>query len=197
MLLSDLLRKEIQVFLGKTTINKIEKRLFEKYGITLTESMEDFTKFEEILKEIFGGGGRGMLRSILNNLCNLQKNEGRKDSFVTLHNPKMTEKILGMLGDKDYRKILDLLIDKSLTAYEILDKVEIPQASTYRKIESLMNVGLLVENGRITEKSGRPAARITTIYRGLDMKILKNRITIQVKISKNMLQKSTILSTHH
>ena len=109
----------------------------------------------------------------------------------------MTETVLEMLGDKDYRKILDLLIDKSLTPYEILKKIKMPQASAYRKIETLVNVGLLVEDEKISEYVGRPAIKLTTLYRGLDMSIVKNRVTVQVKISKNMLQKSTILSTQY
>ncbi|HEY4680254.1 MAG TPA: helix-turn-helix domain-containing protein [Nitrosarchaeum sp.] len=193
-LLSDLLRKETESYLGKNTINKIEKRLFEKYGITLTESMEDFAKLDDVLKEIFGGGSRGMLRSVLNDFCSL-KNKGKKDSLVILNNPKMTEMILNMLGDKDYRKILDMLIDKSLTPYEILDKIDIPQASAYRKIDALVNSGLLVEDGKISGEAGRPAIKLATLYRGLDINIVKNKVTVQVKISRNMLQKSTIFST--
>jgi predicted transcriptional regulator len=194
-LLSDLLRKETESYLGKTTVSKIEKRLFEKYGMTFTESMEDFAKLDDVLKEIFGGGSRGMLRSVLNNFCNLKKNIGRKDSLVILNDPKMTERILEMLGDKDYRKILDMLIDKSLTSYEILDKIDIPQASAYRKIDALVTAGLLVEDGKITGDIGRPAVKLATLYRGLDINIVKNKITVQVKISRNMLQKSTIFST--
>ena len=135
-----------------------------------------------------------MLRSVLNDFCSL-KNKGKKDSLVILNNPKMTEMILNMLGDKDYRKILDMLIDKSLTPYEILDKIDIPQASAYRKIDALVNSGLLVEDGKISGEAGRPAIKLATLYRGLDINIVKNKVTVQVKISRNMLQKSTIFST--
>ena len=196
-LLSDLLRKEIEASLGKITINKIEKRLFEKYGMSLTESMEDFEKFDDTLQETFGGGSHGMIRSILNNFCHLKKSSGRKDSFVTLYDPTLTEKILEMLGDRDYRKILDMLIDKSMTPYEILKKVKIPQASTYRKIEILVNSGLLVEDSKVSGNSGRPAIKLTTLYRGLDLNVVKNRVTVQVKISRKMLEKSSVFSTQY
>jgi len=122
-LLSDLLRKEIELSLGKKVINKLEKRLFEKYGMTLTESMEDFEKFDDVLREIFGKGALGMIRSVLDNFCSLKRNKGRKDSLVALYDPKIIEIILNMLGDKDYRKILDMLIDKSLTPQEIQNKI--------------------------------------------------------------------------
>lgn len=194
-LLADLLRKDIVSHLGKKTVNKLEKRLFEKYGMTLTETMEDFEKFDDVLSEFFGRGSKGIVRSVLNNFCSLKKNKGKKDSLVTLHDPKMTEMILDMLGDKDYRKILDMLIDKSMTPYEILNKIDVPQASAYRKIEVLVNAGLLVEDEKIQGNSGRPAVKLATLYRGLDMNIVKNKVTVQVKISRDMLQKSSILCT--
>lgn len=196
-LLSDLLRKEIELSLGKKVINKLEKRLFEKYGMTLTESMEDFEKFDDVLREIFGKGSLGMIRSVLDNFCSLRKNKGRKDSLVTLYDPKIIEIILNMLGDKDHRKILDMLIDKSLTPQEIQNRIDIPQASAYRKIEALVNTGLIVEDEKIYGNNGRPAIKFTTLYRGLDMSIVKNRVTVQVKISRDMLQKSTIFCTQY
>ncbi|QLH07134.1 helix-turn-helix transcriptional regulator [Nitrosopumilus ureiphilus] len=107
----------------------------------------------------------------------------------------MTEIILEMLGDNDYRKMLDMLIDKSMKPQEILNEIDIPQASGYRKIEALVNAGLLVEDEKIQGTSGRPAVKLTTLYRGLNMNVVKNRVTMQVKISRSMLEKSTILST--
>ncbi len=195
LLLSDLLRKEIESSLSKRSMNKIEKRLFEKYGMTLTESMENFEKFNNVLEEFFGKGSQGMIQSILNNLCSVKRNKKQKENCIELYDPKTIEKVLEMLGDKDYRKILDMLIDKSLTPNEIQNKIDMPQASAYRKIETLVNAGLLVEDEKISGKNGRPAIKLTTLYRGLDMNIIKNRITIQVKISKEILQKSTILNT--
>ena len=195
-LIANLLREEIESHLGKKVIKKIEKRLFEKYGITITQSMNDFAKFEDIFKEIFGGGSRGMVRSILNNLCSFKKNSGRSDSLVTLHDSRITEMVLDMLGDRDYRIILDMLIGKSLVPYEILKKTNIPQASAYRKIDALVQAGLLVEDGKVlSSETGRPAVKLTTLYRGLDMSIVKNQVTAQVKLSQNMLAKSTILYT--
>lgn len=195
-MIADLFRKEIESDLGKRTLKKIEKRLFERYGITLTESMNNFAKFDHILHEHFGRGSKGMIRSILNNLCSLEKNTKKSDSLVTLHDPHITEMILEMLGDRDYRMILDMLIDKSMITYDILDRLDIPQASAYRKIDALVRSGLLVEDGKILlSETGRPAVMLTTLYRGLDVKIVKNKVIARVMISKKMLAKSTILNT--
>ena len=48
--------------LGKKTLEKVEQRLFEKYGINLTQSIEDFTKLDTVLREFFGGGAEGLWR---------------------------------------------------------------------------------------------------------------------------------------
>lgn len=194
-LIAEILRKNIETNLGKKTIRQIENRLFEKYGITLTESMNDFSKFDKVLQEFFGSGSKGMIRSMLNNLCKMKKISGKKDVLVTVHNPNLTETILEMLGDSDYRKILDELIGKSRTTYEILDNLDMPKTSAYRKIEMLVNAGLLVENGKVEGDSGRPAVILTTLYRGLDVKIIKNKIKVQILLSRNMLEKSTIIGT--
>lgn len=192
-LLASIFKEEIESRLGKNTINKVEKRLFEKYGISITQAMNDFEKFDEILKEVFGGGSKGVIRSILSNMC---KFNSKEDGVVILREPKITETVLDMLGDKDYRQILDMLIGKSLIPYEILKKTKIPQASGYRKIDALVKTGLLVEDGKVLlSETGRPAIKLTTLYRGLNMKIVKNKVTVEVMLSKNMLQKSSILCT--
>lgn len=193
-LISELFKKEIESHLSRNVIKKVEKRLFEKHGITLTQSMTEFEKIEQILEEYFGKGAKGMIRSILGNLCSFKKNTGRADSVVTLHDPKLIEMVLDMLGDGDYRRMLDMLIGNSMTPFEILKKMGIPQASAYRKIDTLQKAGLLVEDGKIhMSESGRMASRLTTLYRGLDMKIVKNRVTVEIKLSRAMLAKSSIL----
>ena len=198
LFLSDLLRKELKSFLGKKMINQIEKRLFEKYDMTLRESMDDFEKFDKTLREFFGTGSKGVVRSVLGNFCKVKKIKGSKNQIILLQDENMTEKILEMLGDKDYRKILDMLIDKPHTTYEILDKTDIPQASAYRKVESLVDAGLLVEDSRVPGERGRHSVKLTTVYRGLDLNIIKkNKVTVKVRMSKDMLKKSTILTTQY
>lgn len=193
-LISELFKKEIESHMSKSIIKKAEKRLFERYGITFAQSMTEFEKLEQVLEEYFGKGAKGMIRSILGNLCILKKSTGRADGVVTLHDPKLTEMVLDMLGDNDYRRMLDMLIGKSMTPFEILKKLSIPQASAYRKIDALQKAGLLVEDGKMhVSESGRMASRLTTLYRGLDVKITKNRVTVEIKLNRAMLAKSNVL----
>ena len=49
--------------LSSETITKIKSRLFEKYGITWTQSLEEFEKLSEVLEEFFGhDGAKGLHR---------------------------------------------------------------------------------------------------------------------------------------
>jgi len=47
----------IEKNLGIKTVQKIERRLFEKYGISWSQSLEEFEKLDFVLKELFGNAG--------------------------------------------------------------------------------------------------------------------------------------------
>lgn len=195
ILLSSILKNEIEKFLSKKVLIKLERRLFEKHNMTLTETMCDFKYLDDVLSEFFGRGSKGIIRSILKNVCKIKTNTRKNDNIIILHDPQITENIVDILGDRDYRNILEQLMDKPLTAYEMLDKISIPMASFYRKIQVLVNMGLLVESEKIQGKSGRPAIKLETLYRGLDFNIVQNKITVKIKISQNMMKKSTVLNS--
>jgi RNase P/RNase MRP subunit POP5 len=69
-MLAPSLRKYIEENLGKTTVNKIEQRLIEKYGISVSQAIKDFSKLDDILREIFGAGAAELeSRFIQNNIA--------------------------------------------------------------------------------------------------------------------------------
>ena len=57
--LAQSLESIIRENLGRRTVRKLEKRLFEKHGISLTESIEQFHKLDSVLREFFGKGADG------------------------------------------------------------------------------------------------------------------------------------------
>ena len=62
------LEKIIVKNLGKTTVQKIQDRLFEKFGISITTAMEEFEKMDFVLREFFGAGAEGLEKKFLDNL---------------------------------------------------------------------------------------------------------------------------------
>lgn len=66
-LISKSLNNIIKENLGVKTIQKIENRLFEKYGISWNQSLEEFEKLDFVLKELFGNiGAKGLEQRFCN-----------------------------------------------------------------------------------------------------------------------------------
>lgn len=61
------LRKYIEDNLGKSTLNKIETRLIEKYGVGLSQAIKEFSKLDDVLKEIFGVGAAELESKFIQN----------------------------------------------------------------------------------------------------------------------------------
>ena len=50
--------------LGRRVMEQIEKRLMEKYNVTLEEGIADFSKIDLVLREFYGTGADGIEREI-------------------------------------------------------------------------------------------------------------------------------------
>lgn len=64
--------------------------------------------------------------------------------------------VLSALDDDGCRRILEAVATESMTAPEISTRCDIPQSTTYRKVERLADAGLLEESIRI-RSSGKHA----------------------------------------
>src|SRR6266852_505821 len=71
--------------LGKKTLEKVEQRLFEKYGINLTQSIEDFTKLDSVLREFFGEGAEGLEKQYFDSIVTLeQESKTQNQNWITI-----------------------------------------------------------------------------------------------------------------
>ena len=64
ILLKEVLEKTVRENLGKKPMQKIEKRLFEKFGMSVTQALTDFHKIDSVLREFFGAGADGLEKKI-------------------------------------------------------------------------------------------------------------------------------------
>jgi RNase P/RNase MRP subunit POP5 len=80
-LLISSIRKSIEENLGKSTLNKIESRMMERYNLDVSQSIEEFTKFDRVLREFFGAGASGLESRIIQNII---KVESLKKGFANL-----------------------------------------------------------------------------------------------------------------
>lgn len=178
--------------LGDRSIKKIEDRLFEKYGITLIDSMEQFQKLDTVLREFFGAAADGLEQKFLKSICNVNTPYG--ESWIVIDNPVLTRVILGSFGDDEKKKILGAINGNSLIISQIIEMCEIAQTSGYRKINSLIDDGLLVPSGYIATNDGKRVSKYRSIFDNIKIEIVKNRITIALHLAKEDYIESTVLS---
>jgi len=195
--LSQSMDSVIRKNLGKKVVHKIEKRLFEKHGISLTESIEQFQKLDSVLREHFGAGADGIEEEFFKNICNIKNNSNNNKStkWITIKDSTLTELILEAFGDSDKKKIFASVMDESKIVYDILQECKIPQTSGYRKINSLIKNGLLSIDGFIETHDGKKVNKYKSIFSNIGINIIKNEITVDIHLSKQNVEDSSILLT--
>ncbi len=178
--------------LGKNTLIKIEQRLFEKYGINLTQSIQDFTKLDTVLREFFGEGAGGLEKQFLENIVTLEEAKSQPN-WVTIQDSHLSKIILESYGDEDKKNILNSVVDNPKIISEIIEATGIAQTSGYRKINSLIDDGLLIIDGHITSADGRTVNKYKALFENLSIHMEKNNIYVKVLLVKESLQKSSVI----
>ena len=190
-LLARSLDSTIRENLGDRTVQKIEGRLFERYGISLTQSIEQFQILDAVLREFFGAGAIGLEQRFLRAVCDVQATNG--DTWVRIENPELTKMILESFGDDDKKKILGSLNDEPMLISQIIETCNIPQTSGYRKINALIDGGLLVPVGHTITPDGKKVTKYKSIFDNIKIDIVKNKVTVAIQLKKG-LGSSTILT---
>ena len=179
--------------LGEKTIKKIEDRLFERYGISLTQSIEQFQKLDAVLREFFGAGADGLEQRFIENVCDLKVANG--ENWILIDDQTLTKIILESFGDDDKKRILSMLNDDALIISQIIDKCNIPQTSGYRKINALIDDGLLIPSGNIVTPDGKRVSKYRSIFDNIKIEIVKNKVTVTLHLAKDDYLTSTVLTT--
>ena len=194
-LLVNSLRKSIEENLGKETLNKIEQRLEERYGLGLDQAIKDFHKLDSVLREFFGADADGLEQKFLKNIVSIKKSEQSHSNWVQIKDEELSKIILESFADSDKRLIIGSVMDESLIISDITRKCQIPQTSGYRKINFLINNGLLVSSGFEFTQDGKKVKKYETIIDNVIMEIVKNSVSVKIKLKKSLLNESSILQT--
>ncbi len=187
------LRKTIEENLGKKTLNKIEERLIERHGMSLVPAIKDFNKFDSVLREFFGAGADGLETKFLQNLVKLEKTKNTNVEWITIQEQELARIILESFGDHDKNAILNSVLDKPRIVADILKNCKIPQTSGYRKINSLIAVGILIPSGQSITPDGKKVIKYETLFRNISIEIEKNFVKAKVQMKKNTIKNSSIL----
>lgn len=194
-LLAKSLEKTMLNNLGETTVRKIQDRLFERYGMSITQSMEEFEKLDSVLREFFGAGAEGLERKFLDSLCSIKSKKDLSQTRFTILEPSIGQSILKAYSDDEASKILNASIGESWTILEMLEKLQIPQTSGYRKVNSLIEDGLLIKDGHMISASGRKTDKYKSLFDNVEIDIKNNKVIVNVQFTQNVIDQSPILQT--
>ena len=179
--------------LGNATFDRIEKRLFERHGIGFTQAAEDFGKLDHVLREFFGGGAEGIEKKIIDKIVLLEESKRNEKKWITLEDSRLVELMLKSLGDEDKKNIINAVINEPMIISDILEINKIPQTSGYRKVNSLIDDGLLIPQGYVTTHDGKRVTKYRAIFENIVISIEKNKIIVKVQPTQESLKESHIM----
>jgi len=196
-LLAPSLRKSIELNLGKATLNKIEQRLMERHGMGIAQAIKDFYKFDSVLREFFGAGADGLETKFLKNIIELKEQKKSVDNWITIQDQDLAKMFLESFADEDKKAVIGSVLDQSRIIADILAHCKIPQTSGYRKINQLIDAGLLISNDHAISTDGKKIKKYETIFENVKMDIVKNIVVVQVQLKKSSMSESSILQVVH
>lgn len=193
-LFAEALERVILTNLGESTVKKIQNRLFEKHGISMTMAMEEFEKIDSVLKEFFGAGAVGLEKKFLDNICSIKSKKDESEKRFTISDSDISQLILKAFNDDEMAKILNASIGEPWTISEILEKLQIPKTSGYRKINYLIEHGLLVKTGYELIENRRKVDKYKSLFDNVNIDF-NNKVTVKVQFTQEVIANSSIINT--
>lgn len=192
-LIAKSLKDVVKHSLGDITFTKIEKRLFESYGIGFTQAVEDFGKLDVVLREFFGSGAEGIEKQIMNKILILEESKRNEKKWITLEDSRLIELMLKSLGDDDKKNIINAAMEEPKIISDILKISKIPQTSGYRKINTLIDDGILIQQGHLTTYDGKIVKKYKAIFENVNISIDRNKIIVKVLPTQESLKNSNMM----
>ena len=107
-------------------------------------------------------------------------------TWIVIQDQTYTVTILRAFGDDDKKKILMALANNPKTINEVLTKYNIPKTSGYRKINSLINDGLIDTCGFSHIEDHRKIPIYASIFSDLKIDFIKNKVTVKIHPNKGL-----------
>lgn len=185
--LKNILVSVLEEEIGKNSVKKLEERLFEKYGKPIFEVIEEWDKIYDILQEQYSGGATKITSKYIAKISKTNSTT-RKESSNVVDNPKTVKKIMRVLGDVDSSKVINYLLFNTNTIQNIAKKMRIPTTSGYRKIDEMIELGMIVENGyNISKTTGRKIKKYTSPFKSISIIIDKSTPMIDFVPKKDLI----------
>ena len=192
-LISKSLESTLKENLGEQTYQQIEKRIFERHGLGLSKAVEDFQKIDYVLREFFGSSADNIEKQIIDKIVILEQTQADEKRWITIENQSLTKTVLESLGDEDKKNIINSVIGEPRIISEILEINKIPQTSGYRKVNSLIQNGMLIPHGFMITHDGKRVTKYKSIFENISIDIVKNKVIVKVLPTKESIRKSHIM----
>lgn len=196
VLLAQYFENHLDAHFGTTVRRKIKDRLFERYGLSLQQSLQQFDIFEKVLNEFFGNASKGVLKNLFETVCVVKKQKLSKkqtSSFIEIRDETLANFILNSYGDNDKKAILSVSTKTALTLPEILKKSGLPTSSGYRVFNNLLKDGLIIEIFDSSEKSEKSKFKAT--IKEIKVNLAGTKLEISIFFSTEALRSSRVLAT--
>lgn len=190
--LANALKTVIKEDLGLRTFKKIEKRIFEKYEMSMIAAIQNFSEIDAILREDFGRGADKIEKKFIEKIIGYSKEDGKK-SWITIHDQNLANLILNSFGDPEQKRILEHSFQKPDAIMDILDACKIPKTSGYRLANKLIENGLLVESDFTKTREGKRVGRYTSLFDQIKIHLGKEFISVQVLMNPEFLKTSNVI----
>ena len=189
-LLAKSLSASLKAKIAQKTLRKLEIRLFEKHGISIKQSIEEFQKFDTTLNEFLGSENRKLEKECFENICSIKNLD--KDYQIVLKDKSLNKIVFDCWGDIENQKILNVILNESFTTPELMTKSEISKTSGYRNISSLINQGLIVNNGISRTDDSKIIPKHKSIFDQVTITISTDNISISGIVRKKFIDESSV-----
>ncbi len=185
--LSEVIKKN----LDPATEKKIKLSLFKKYGLSIKQSIKDFSKLNEVLKEELNSTTSIFEKKCLKEIITIKT---RKNStLIIIKDKNLINLMIDIFGDKEFRKILEVTMLSPLLISEIISHCNLPKTSGYRKVSNLIRNGILKSQKKEFTKKRRSIDRYSPIFQKLIFEINENQSKVSLELPTEILNQSSAI----
>ena len=190
ILLAKSLSSALKEKIDKKILLELEIKLFEEHGISIKQSIGQFQKLDNTLNGFLGSDTRELEKECFESICSIKNLD--KDYQVILKDKTLNKIVFDCWGDIENQKILNVILNESLTTPELVTKSGISKTSIYRNISSLINEGLIVNDGIVRTDDGKIVPKYKSIFDQVTIMISTDMISISGLVRKKFINESTV-----
>jgi len=159
-------------------------------GCPSNSQLDNFKKLNDTLNEFLGSEARKLEKECFESICSIKNLD--KDYQIVLKDKNLNKIVFDCWGDVENQKILNVILNQSLTTPELVTKSGISKTSSYRNISSLINEGLIVNDGIVRTDDGKIVPKYKSIFDQVTIMISTDMISISGLVRKKFINESTV-----